>query len=163
MTLLVFKEKQRFRQLWLWVFLLASVGLFLFGLISNLSGARLDIWGTSIGLATLVLVVVLFMSLKLETRIDPYSIEFRYPPLINRWKKIDREMIQSVQVGKYSPWEYGGWGIRYGGNGWAYNVRGNMGIIIKKKNGRRLLIGTQEPLKAKEAVENLMNSGDGIA
>lgn len=160
----VFNESQRFNQRWLWILLIVSIVLFLLGLIYGYSkGESPDVWGVVFGLVTMILVVVLFLRLRLETRVDQYAIQFRYPPFINQWRKIDRETIQSAHVEKYSPWTYGGWGIRYSGNGWAYNVRGNTGIIIKKKNGRQLLIGTQQPLKAKEAVSNLLNPGDGIA
>lgn len=159
----VFKENQRFNQPWLWILLVVSVVLFLLGLIyKHSNGESLRVSGIVIALIAMILIVGLFLRLSLETRIDQYAIQFRYPPFINQWRKIDRETIQSAHVEKYSPWTYGGWGIRYSGNGWAYNVRGNTGIIIKKKNGRQLLIGTQQPLKAKEAIRNLLNPGDGI-
>ena len=160
----VFKENQRFNQPWLWILLVVSVVLFLLGLVYGYSKEENpDGWGVACGLIAMILIVGLFLRLRLETRIDQYSIQFRYPPFINQWRKIDREIIQSAHIGKYSPWTYGGWGIRYSWNGWAYNVRGNTGIIIKKKNGRQLLIGTQQPLKAKEAIRSLLKRGDGIA
>jgi hypothetical protein len=57
------------------------------------------------------------------------------------WSDIDQ-----IYVREYSPLaEYGGWGIRYSRNGRAYNVRGNKGIQISKKNGKRILLGTQHP------------------
>jgi hypothetical protein len=38
-----------------------------------------------------------------------------------------------------------GWGIRYLGDGWLYNVNSLAAVELKLKNGRRCLIGTDEP------------------
>jgi hypothetical protein len=39
--------------------------------------------------------------------------------------------------------EYGGWGIRRGANGWAYNVSGNRGVRLVFRDGSTFLIGSQ--------------------
>jgi hypothetical protein len=41
--------------------------------------------------------------------------------------------------------DYGGWGIRYGRNGKAYNVSGNRGVMLEFSHGQKLLIGSQKP------------------
>jgi hypothetical protein len=41
--------------------------------------------------------------------------------------------------------EYGGWGIRFGNKGMAYDVRGNKGIYITLTSGKHILIGTSKP------------------
>lgn len=161
----VFKETQKFNQPWIWVILLsAHLSVHIWGvrdLVNEYSKGN-DWWTSEtfiaglIGLVLLNLLLVIFLLLKLETRIDRTGIHFRYPPIINSWRKIPLSEIQSVQVINYSPWTYGGWGIRYSWNGWAYNVRGNKGIIIKKKNGKQLLIGTQRSQEAQEVINQLL-------
>ena len=55
-----------------------------------------------------------------------------------------------MEVRQYKPLsEYGGWGLRYGSSGKAYNVSGNIGIQLHFKDGSTLLIGTNK----KEEVE----------
>ena len=39
--------------------------------------------------------------------------------------------------------EYGGWGIRYGKNGKAYNISGDRGVQLELQNSKPLLIGSQ--------------------
>lgn len=39
----------------------------------------------------------------------------------------------------------GGWGIRYLGNGWLFNVNSLQAVEFKMKNGRRYQIGTDDP------------------
>lgn len=160
----VFEESQKFNQPLLWISLAVvwllvnvlairdivhkySLGNSL--LESEEGGAALA------GIGVINLVVLLFLLMRLETRIDASGVQFRYPPVINSWKKIPLNDIQSIQVIRYSPWAYGGWGIRFSWHGWAYNVKGNKGIMIKKKNGKQLLIGTQYSQKAQEAINNL--------
>ena len=61
--------------------------------------------------------------------------------------------MSQYQTRQYKPIrEYGGWGIRYGRGGKAYNVSGNKAVQLVLKNGKRLLIGSQRPDKLVEAI-----------
>jgi hypothetical protein len=61
--------------------------------------------------------------------------------------------VKSHEVITYSPLrDYGGWGIRYGSKGKAYNVSGNRGVRLELSNGKRLLFGSQRPEELSEAV-----------
>ncbi|HLT07310.1 MAG TPA: hypothetical protein VK014_07265 [Cyclobacteriaceae bacterium] len=157
----VFKESQKFNQPWVWLIIVTSYILVHFwGIQDLLRGHAYDsepFIGALVGIVLMNLLVLLFATMKLETRIDLRGIHFRYRPLIHSWRSIHWEEMKSVEVKSYSPWLYGGWGIRLSLLGWAYNVRGNKGIVIKKKNGRRLLIGTQIPEAAQNAIHQLMN------
>ena len=51
--------------------------------------------------------------------------------------------INSFKAMKYSPLkEYGGWGIRFGFKGKAYNVSGNKGVKLFLTNGKNILFDT---------------------
>jgi hypothetical protein len=165
MANLLFKETQKFNQPLLWVILLSTyVPIHIWGVqeLANKFAKGNTWWQSQAFLAALVALVllnvllVLFLLLKLQTRIDTSGIQFRYPPFINSWRNIAPAEIESIQVVKYSPWAYGGWGIRYSWHGWIYNIKGNRGIMIKKKNGKQLLIGTQNSHQAQEAIHQLM-------
>lgn len=161
----MFKETQKFSQPLLWIIILSTyIPVHIWGIKDLINEySKGSGWWTSetfiaglIGLVLLNLLMLLFLFFRLETHIDQAGVQFRYPPIINSWRRIPLQDIQSIQVSRYSPWLYGGWGIRLSWHGWAYNVSGNQGIIIKKKNGKRLLIGTQRPEQAQEAVHQLM-------
>jgi hypothetical protein len=104
----------------------------------------------------MTMTMTMLWSLKLYTRIDAEGVHFRMTPFHFKEQVIYWDEIDQIHVRKYSPiLEYGGWGIRVGlRNGRAYNVRGNYGIQIVKKNGKRLLLGTQKP---DEAARHLAN------
>jgi hypothetical protein len=53
---------------------------------------------------------------------------------------------------------YGGWGIKRGIGGLAYNVSGNQGLQLVLTDGRKILIGTQKP----EQFINAMSSAGKI-
>lgn len=51
--------------------------------------------------------------------------------------------------------EYGGWGIRFGRSGRAFNMSGNRGVQLVLKSGRRVLIGSQRPEELAAAIHRL--------
>ena len=63
------------------------------------------------------------------------------------WPKrtIPLESIRSAKSIEFDPAEAGGYGIRTGKLGQSYTARGNRGVQIELANGRRVLIGSQNP------------------
>jgi len=52
--------------------------------------------------------------------------------------------IASAEVRQYAPLrEYGGWGIRFGFSGMAWNAHGDRGVQLVLTSGRRVMIGSQ--------------------
>jgi hypothetical protein len=99
------------------------------------------------------------MKLVVEIRAD--GIHFRYPPMINKFRKIGRKDILRVEVREYMPIkEYGGWGIKTGSKkyGKAYNVKGKEGLQLYLKDGSRLLFGTQRKVAIGAAADKMMNA-----
>ena len=71
-------------------------------------------------------------------------IRFGVPPLLGWFRK--RVFLDTVQDYRTvrNRWLHG-FGIRYIGNGWLYNVAGLDAVELRLTNGRRLRIGTDEP------------------
>jgi len=85
-----------------------------------------------------------------EVRDD--GLYIRFYPLTHQ--KIPFEHIVHCEVRTYNPIrEFGGWGIRYGKGGKAYNVSGNRGVQLDLVNGKRLLIGSGRPEELARAIE----------
>lgn len=141
----VFAEEQNFDQIWLWAIMGIQMVVVMIPLL--LSGQS---WGT---IATAFLAVMLGMvllgALKLNTWMDADGVHYKMKVFHWKVQTIPWEEIDQIHVRKYSPIkEYGGWGIKYGSGGKAFNVRGDYGIQIVKKDGKRILIGTQKPEEA---------------
>ena len=156
----VFKEEQRFRQVWLMVLLgfslLVPVGLIINEYIKdNTSMTTNEFLGSLIGIIASVLLIFIF---KLSTRIDEKGIHYQFFPFHFSMKTLLWSEITKAEVRTYDPiGEYGGWGLRYSFNkkkGNAVNVSGDIGIQLTLKNGKKLLIGTQN----KEAVSRVLKT-----
>ena len=161
-----FREIQRFRQPWVWCLFL-SIAFFMFwifgrGLVQQLITGRP--WGNQpmsdtglvlVALVTFAIVLgvlwlFLMMSLEVEVRSDALHVHFKF--LRNR--RVIYGDIERVEAVQYRPVvEYGGWGIRRGRKGWAYNVSGNRGVRLEFRDGSHLLIGSQHPVELAAAIE----------
>jgi hypothetical protein len=63
------------------------------------------------------------------------------PGLIRR--RINLNDIRAVRIVR-NPW-YCGWGIRWIGRGWLWNVSGLRALELELRDGRRFRVGTDEP------------------
>jgi uncharacterized protein with PQ loop repeat len=150
-----FKEKQKFTQWWLWLFLI-GIGLFqVYGLFKQLiKGENFgDKPMSDIGLIFFTIVpfgiIILFWYMKLETEIDPKEIRIRFTPLVK--KTFKWEDVKSVTVLNY---KFVGYGVRlFTSYGTVYNTRGNKGLAIELKSGKKFLIGIQKGDELAQIIE----------
>ena len=167
----IFKEVQRFGFI-LRLFIVFSMSVAAiansFGLYKMLSEPQPS---SMLSIALLIIVgilfpaalSILFIMLKLETMVRPDGLYARYFPLHLHFKRFSFDDINEYFVRTYRPIrEYGGWGIRcgFGDSGKAYNVRGNKGLQLVFKNGKRLLIGSQQPERLVEALNSIQPQND---
>ena len=141
---ITFHEEQQFRQKWLWILLLltslSAIGLFGYGMYKQLllgqpwgdrplSDTALVVSGT-ISILFPAGISYLFYKLKLITEVRYDGLYIQFFPLSRQ--RIAFENIKTCSIRRYSPIkEYGGWGIRYGRKGKAYNVSGNKGVQLE--------------------------------
>jgi hypothetical protein len=161
----IYREEQKF---WLWfrvllvLSMVSAAGLSILSLVKIPAGQ----WRSNTGEIVLLLVAgviipigiaVLFCFLRLETEVRPDGLYVRYFPFHFRFKKFGADDLSNYYARTYRPiLEYGGWGIRYSfGKGKAYNVRGNEGMQLVFKNGKRLLIGSQRAEELEEAIRSI--------
>ena len=167
----LFYEKQRFRQPWIWIIVtfvcLYLTGYYGYGMIQQLflcsqwgdnpmSDRALLIVG-SLFVVSGISFFILIYCLQLITEVRPDGVYFRFSPLHRSVQKIPFDSIKKYEVRTYQPIrEYGGWGIRYGRGGKAYNVSGNKGVQFELINGKRILIGSQRADEFAGAVKSVL-------
>ena len=164
-----FREVQRFRQKWLLVILVAVslclVILFGYGMIKQFIFG--EPWGdkpmsdTALAIVGPLMILLgtgllwLFLGMKLITEVRKDGVYINFVPL-SRQTILFAEIV-SYEVRTYKPIrEYGGWGVRYGWAGKAYNVSGNRGVQLKLSSGKGLLIGSQCPEELAQAIHSQM-------
>lgn len=152
MATYTFVETQRFRSFWIWAILLGVTGLVLCVLFWANPPKPSNGWEKVLPLFILFLVNGLFLLLKLSVKINGNSLVFDFFPFI-RERKYQFEEIKSMELIEYnSLLKYGGWGIRYNFDSWAYNTGGKYGIMVQLKD-KKFLLGTYNPAEARKAIE----------
>ena len=155
-----YEEHQLFRQRWLWIIILIGpitiVAIFLPQLISSYTkDGNPDI---DFGLALIMLVPAigpgLFVYyLRLDTTIHQDGVYIKFKPFHRKWIIFPFEKITQAKPVTYKPIrDYGGWGIRYGSKGKAYNVSGNKGVLLEFTESKPILIGSQKPQDLSAAI-----------
>ena len=97
------------------------------------------------------LMLWLMYRMELEVRVDVDALHVRFFPFIRR--RFAYADIRSAEARVYSPLgEYGGWGIRFGRAGKAYNVSGNEGVLVETIKGDRVMIGSQRAKELEAAI-----------
>ena len=120
----------------------------------------------TLGLNLLVVgIAFLMLKTKMVTEIRESGFYYRYVPFLFRERRISREEIERYEVRQYKPVsEYGGWGFRQQSRrirkaGIAYNIRGDIGLQLYMRNGKKILFGTQR----KEAIDFAMRKMMGTS
>ena len=157
---ILYTESQRFKQIIVWVLLIA---IFIFvstpqiyilvkqvfiGIpVGNKPMSNEGIWVvTSVSILIPLLIIQLFLLMKLETQIKEDGIYVRYLPFQMKFKYYSWTDLSKCYVRQYSPvGEYGGWEMKGRGNNKALNISGNKGLQLEIKDGKKLLIGTNNP------------------
>ena len=161
---ILFSERQRFKQWWLWLILLGVNGLFLFGMFKQVIGGQqfgdkpMSNQGLLIVTGLTIVLSLLFVNFRLETIIRKDGIYVRFFPFHFKFKNYPWNKLTKCYVRQYSPIsEYGGWGLRLGllGKGNAFNVSGDIGLQLEFTDNKKLLIGTNKPEELSEAIKKL--------
>jgi len=156
-----YHEIQYFRQWWLIALIILIPIVFLYGTIRQLllgipwGNNPMSDTGLMLSLAAFILFGIWFIFfLRLEMLVDEKGIHYRFHGLHIKRYHLQWSEIKSIDARSYKPIrEYGGWGIRYGFHGKAYNVSGNQGIQVETHGGARLLFGTQNPTEFMQVVQ----------
>lgn len=169
---ILFQEKQKFTQWWLWLFLLC-ISLFSgykiftenfkYIVTENLNhGEGIQVlkethvsynpWAL-IPLLILISILTLFYLLQLESTITKEGISVRYFPFLKRTFKWSD--IETAEVIKYS---FVGYGIRFSTKyGTIFNVKGNQGLVFTLKSEKKYIIGTQKSEELQRVVKEILD------
>lgn len=135
-----------------------GAGVAIFNDWKNIEQSNIESRLASVGIIVLLfLVALLIFSLRLKTRIDEKGVHYQFYPIHFSYRLLSWNEISKCYVRKYNAiFEYGGWGFRNGFRkkiGKAYNVKGNIGLQLELKNGKKILIGTQKKEEIQRVIE----------
>lgn len=158
-----FEETQRFIQRWLWilvVLLMIAVwvmSILWFGSETKQRSLSSDIIVIVSWVLVGACIPVLLLVMKLETEVRRDGLYVRLFPFHLEFRRFAWPDVKESRARRYNPIrEYGGWGIRWGRGGRAYNMRGDRGLQLVMKDGKRWLIGSQRADELAAAVDKAM-------
>lgn len=113
------------------------------------------VWLLFLGIG-LPLIIYALMG-QLRARVTDDGVEAAWGMLELVKKSIPFEEIRDVEAVTYSPMgEFGGWGIRMGGNKKrAWNIRGNRAVLLHRSDGTRFYLGSDTPERLVEWIRAL--------
>ena len=157
----IFFEEQQLKKHWLWLVVLLAPFCFLaYTLLYQLYTGKLigDHPSSNINISVLLLFygVMVYFALfyvKLSTIISSDKICYGWNLPTNQLKEIRIADIKSCSLITY---HFVGYGYRLSFKyGQVYNVWGNKGLFIVKKNGKKILLGTNSAKQLEEALKKI--------
>ena len=153
--MILFSERQKFTQWWLWAILIPIMLWPLWIIYTHTPGdgpnGHEDLSYLESTILALLIVGITGMTalLELRTEIDDQEIRIHFFPFLKKtflWRDISKaEVINYGFVG--------GWGIRlWTKYGTVYNVKGKHGMAIILNNGKKYVIGTQKTEELKRVI-----------
>ncbi|MAW20935.1 MAG: hypothetical protein CMD16_00895 [Flavobacteriales bacterium] len=143
----LFEENQKFRQWWLWLILLFSLITPMIFFDNNPVGYNYVLM--------ILLILLLFFLLELRIKINPEGLYYQFFPFHLKVYMIKAKQIKNIETVQYSPFDQGGWGIKYGFQGKSYTVSGNKGLKIFLSNGRTIIFGSQRYKEMEKALRKI--------
>lgn len=86
----------------------------------------------------------------LTIAIDHECLRWHFGPGVWR-KRLLLEEIAEVTITRTRAWE--GWGIRWTPRGWLYNVAGLDAVLVRRRDGKAVLLGSDEAGRLAAALE----------
>ena len=124
---------------------LIPIGLLISGVLPpNDAGARLTLFVVTLVMLTSAYV---FSSLTIEIRSGQLSWWFG-PGVVK--KTVPLSNIVSAEPTNTSV--INGWGIHLTMRGWLYNIAGRRAVLVTQRDGKRFLLGSDEPERLAEAI-----------
>ncbi|WP_372973839.1 hypothetical protein [Muriicola sp.] len=157
----LFREEQGFTQWFIWALVLGLVGIPLYGIVQQIflgepfGDHPMSDWGLILFLTGTLLFCYFFWSVRLRTAIARDHVHIQFRPLAN--KKVYWRDVSKAEIVRYSPWI--GYGLRVSTTyGTVYNTKGNKGLLLTLKEGKKIMIGTQRPREMEEAAQRAMKA-----
>ncbi len=133
-----------------------SWALVVLGVVAVLGAAGAAFAGEGVeavvGLALPVLLLVLLGRMGLTTDLRDDRLRVKLGPFPSKTYAVAD--IETVEARTYRPLrEFGGWGLRLGPAGLAWNAYGDRGVQLTLRGGKRVLIGSQRPAELAAAIQ----------
>lgn len=164
----VYREVQRFRQIWLWVLVLFIAVLMWYITIKQIflgipmgNNPAPDVLLVIFWLAFGILFPVFMLWMcRLIIEVRPSGLYMRFAPFHAHYKSfLFKDIITYDAVIYNSLKRFGGWGVRFNAKGeTAYNISGKRGIELQLRNNTVVIIGTQNLNELEKSMDSVADT-----
>lgn len=145
-ALSLFHEEQRFWSAWVWVILLTLDLPFILIVVFTRELALV------LGVVVVSLVAALFTLARLVVDVTAEEITISFH-LLWPTRRIRVADVRRAHATTYnSLLDYGGYGVRLGPRGWAFNTGGDEGVLVETTDGKRVMIGSRRAKEFEAAI-----------
>ena len=155
---ILFEEKQNFPK-WLNILmvgtLLWTLAIILIPGFNGVKEQRNDMWITlAIAIPLEILIIILFQYVQLQKIVTSNSVYYRWKPWQRKFRVIEKESIESFEVRKSPPLNYGiHW---FPGYGWVHNASAGEGMQLYLVNGKKIFFSTSDITFFKKALGQIV-------
>ena len=144
-----FEENQKFTQWWIWI-VIFTITLILYYFIEEINHNNFIKY-------TPIIIPLTFYFSELRIKVNDKGLYYQFFPFHFKYNTIKAEEIKKVISKEYNPiTEYGGWGIKKGVEGKAYNTSGKLGVVIYLKNGEKILFGSKKNKELEKVIKKII-------
>ncbi len=97
-----------------------------------------------VGLGLVLLILLAVFTTRMRTSVTAEGVTIRYG-LLGTTRVPIGDIVRAEAIVYRPIGDYGGWGLRGFGRRRALNARGNRGVLLTRRDGSTLLVGSQEP------------------
>lgn len=157
---ILFKESQKFTQWWLWLLLIGLLALPIYGMVQQLilkqpwGSKPMSDWGLILFALGTLSFVYFFYYIQLKTWIHPDRITVSFPPFFRK----KHFAVSDIATARVITYGFVGYGLRLSPKyGTVYNIKGDKGLALVMKNGKKFMIGTQHPRQVEDVLKHLLS------
>lgn len=161
----IYKEEQKFDQGFVIFLLIFLIGINTWAIIQQI-GFETPFGNNPVSNPALIIllfsvfiVVFVFIRARLFTWVYQDRVEIRFRPFQLKTKIVYRSEIESFENKELKAFrQYGGWGIRKKWKTTAFIARGKQSMVFHLKNGKKIVISTEEPQTLTAALQKMMEN-----
>jgi hypothetical protein len=155
----IYKENQRYHDLFSILLFSIVLGLLAYKIFMQFFVLELGMPVMAISFLVLAILsaVAFYKSLKLKIRISSKKLSIKIDPIPWTGLKINKEEVDSLYFFKVSEVELcAGWALDFGHRTRIFNFGDKEGVILKKKNGKQVIIFSKKLYRERAEIKSLM-------
>jgi len=112
--------------------------------------------GLAIAIPIELAIIYLFMTSEIDLTVTSNGVYYRWRPLHRKYRIIEKEMLESVDIRRSPLFNYGfGW---FPSLGTFYNTHNGPGLQFYLKNGKRIFFSSKDTVQLNRTIQDMISA-----